>query len=44
MRSATVLELIAGSTFVATAVRPLDELGPAWVDEVTDVIVRGITT
>jgi AcrR family transcriptional regulator len=43
VRSSTVLELLAGSTFVATAVRPLDELGPAWVDDVTDVIVRGIT-
>jgi AcrR family transcriptional regulator len=43
VRSSTVLELIAGSTFVATSVRPLDELGPLWVDDVTDVIVRGIT-
>ena len=41
--SATVLELIAGSTFVATAIRPLDDLGPDWVEGVVDVIIRGIS-
>jgi hypothetical protein len=44
VQSSTVLELIAGSTFVATAIRPRDELGPAWVDSVVDVILRGIAT
>ena len=42
VQSSTVLELIAGSTFVATAIRPLDQIGPAWVDDVTDLIMRGI--
>lgn len=41
--SSTVLELIAGSTFVATALRPLDEIGTDWVDDVVDIIMRGIT-
>lgn len=40
--SSTVLELIAGSTLIATAIRPLDETGPDWVDRIVDVIVRGI--
>lgn len=40
--SSTVLELIAGSTFVATAVRPPDQLGSEWVDHIVDIIVRGI--
>lgn len=42
VQSSTVLELIAGSTLVATAIRPLDQLGPAWIDDVVDVILRGI--
>ncbi len=42
VQSSTVLELIAGSAFVATAIRPLDEIGPGWVDTVVDVIMRGI--
>ena len=42
VQSSTVLELIAGSTFVATAIRPLDEIGPDWVDDVVDLIMRGI--
>ena len=42
VRSSTVLELIAGSTFVATAIRPPDQIGPAWVEDVVDVIMRGI--
>ena len=40
--SSTVLELIAGSTFVATATRPLDAIGADWVESVVDVIMRGI--
>jgi AcrR family transcriptional regulator len=38
----TVLELIAGSAFVATAIRPLDEIGADWIEDVVDVIMRGI--
>jgi len=41
-RSSTVLELVAGSAFVATAIRPPGEIGPTWVDDVVDVIMRGI--
>jgi AcrR family transcriptional regulator len=42
VQSSTVLELIAGSTFVATAIRRTDELGPDWVEHIVDIIVRGI--
>ncbi len=42
VRSSTVLELIAGSTFVATAIRPLDEIGPEWIEGIVDLIMRGI--
>ena len=42
VQSSTVLELIAGSAFVATAIRPLDEIGSGWVEDVVDVIMRGI--
>lgn len=42
VRSSTVLELIAGSTLVTTLIRPLDQIDAAWVDDVTDVIMRGI--
>ena len=38
----TVLELISGSTFVATAIRPLEEIDSSWIDGVTDLIMRGI--
>ena len=44
VRSSTVLELIAGSTLVATIIRPLDDIGEDWVDDVVDVILRGIST
>ena len=42
VRSSTVLELVAGATFVATAIRPATELGPEWVEGVVDVILAGI--
>jgi AcrR family transcriptional regulator len=42
VQPSTVLELIAGSTFVATAIRPLDETGSAWIDDIVDLIMRGI--
>ncbi len=38
----TVLELIAGATFVATAVRRRAELDEQWVEGVVDLIARGI--
>ena len=44
VESSTVLELIAGATFVATAIRRPDELGTDWVDRVVDIIVGGIAT
>jgi AcrR family transcriptional regulator len=37
-----VLEIIAGSTLVATLVRPLDEIGADWVEGVVDLVMRGI--
>jgi AcrR family transcriptional regulator len=42
VQPSTVLELIAGSAFVATAIRPLADIGPAWVEDIVDVIMRGI--
>lgn len=42
VQSATVLEVIAGSTLVATAIRPRAELGAQWVEHVVDIIVKGI--
>jgi AcrR family transcriptional regulator len=44
VQPSTVLELIAGSTLVATAGRPREVMGSDWVDQVVDVIVRGIAT
>lgn len=38
-----VLEVIAGTTMVATVVRPLDEIGPEWIEGVVDLILRGIS-
>ncbi len=42
VKPTTVLELIAGSTLIATAVRPHDDLGPQWVEDVVDLIMNGI--
>jgi AcrR family transcriptional regulator len=42
VQPSTVLEIIAGSTMVATLIRPLDELGSDWVEGVVDLILRGI--
>ena len=42
VRSSMVLDLIAGSTLVATAIRPLNEIGDRWVDDVVEIIMRGI--
>jgi AcrR family transcriptional regulator len=40
--ASTVLEIIAGSTFVATAIRLTEDLDDAWIDRVVDVIMLGI--
>jgi AcrR family transcriptional regulator len=42
VRSATVLELIAGSALVASIIHPGEQLDSHWVENVVDVIVRGI--
>jgi hypothetical protein len=42
VQASTVLEIIAGSTFVATAIRPSEVLDADWVDRVVDVIMCGI--
>jgi AcrR family transcriptional regulator len=43
VKTTTVFELIAGTAFVATAMRPLDAVHGGWIDEVVDLIMRGIT-
>lgn len=43
VKSSTVFELIAGTAFVATAIRPRDAVDETWVDDVVDLIMRGIT-
>jgi AcrR family transcriptional regulator len=42
VEASTVLEIIAGSTLVATALRTSAELDDAWVGRIVDVIVSGI--
>jgi AcrR family transcriptional regulator len=44
VEATTVLEIIAGSTFVATAIRPPEALNPAWVERIVDIIMGGIAT
>lgn len=43
VKTSIVFELIAGTAFVATAIRPPDAVDDGWVDEVVDLIMRGIT-
>ena len=43
VQPSTVLELIAGTAFIATAIRPADRVDDAWIDEVVDLILRGLT-
>ncbi|HWE65309.1 MAG TPA: TetR/AcrR family transcriptional regulator [Acidimicrobiales bacterium] len=38
----TLLDLISGSAFLATAVGPADRINDRWVDQVVDLIMRGI--
>jgi AcrR family transcriptional regulator len=42
VRASVVLEIIAGSTLVATAIRPSETLDADWVDRVVDIIMKGI--
>jgi hypothetical protein len=44
VRSSTVLEIIAGSTFIATVLRPGEQIDPEWVEVVVDLIVQGIAS
>jgi len=41
--ASTVFEMIAGAAFVATAVRQIDATDEAWIDEVVDLVLQGIT-
>ena len=43
VQSSTVLEIIAGSTLLATVLRPLDDIGQDWVEDVVELVMRGIT-
>ena len=43
VKTSTVFELIAGTAFVATAIRPLDTVDAEWIEDVVDLIMRGIT-
>lgn len=42
VQPSTVLEIVAGTTMVATLLRPLDELGTGWIDDLVDLIMRGL--
>lgn len=42
LTASAVVELIAGATLVATAIRGADDLGPEWVDGVVEIVGRGI--
>ena len=42
LQPSTVLEVIAGSAMVATLLRPRDELGSDWIENVVDLILHGI--
>jgi AcrR family transcriptional regulator len=44
VQSSTVLEIIAGSTFIATILRPGEQIDPEWVEVVVDLIVQGIAS
>lgn len=43
VKTSTLFELIAGAAFVATAIRPSDPVDDTWVDDLVDLIMRGIT-
>jgi AcrR family transcriptional regulator len=39
----TVIDLISGSAFLASTIGPPDRINDLWVDQVVDLIMRGIT-
>ena len=43
VRPETLLDMISGSAFLASAVGPADRIDERWIDEVIGLIVRGIT-
>ncbi len=43
VRPTTLLDMIAGSAFLASVVGPRDRIDKEWIDEVVDLIMRGIT-
>lgn len=42
VNATTVFELVAGAAFVATTTRRPEAINKAWIDEVVELIVRGI--
>jgi AcrR family transcriptional regulator len=43
VKASTMFELVAGAAFIATATRAGGAVDDAWIDEVVDLIMRGIT-
>jgi AcrR family transcriptional regulator len=43
VRPRTLLDLISGSAFLASAIGPPERIDDHWIDEVVDLIMRGIT-
>jgi AcrR family transcriptional regulator len=43
VRPETLLDMISGSAFLASAVGPPDRIDERWIDEVVDLILRGIS-
>jgi AcrR family transcriptional regulator len=43
VRPETLLDMISGSAFLASTVGPPDRIDERWIDEVIDLIIRGIT-
>lgn len=41
--AASVFELAAGAAFMATATRKADQISNTWIDEIVDLILRGIS-
>jgi AcrR family transcriptional regulator len=44
VRPATLLDMISGSAFLATALGPPERIDNQWTDEVIDLIMRGIAS
>jgi AcrR family transcriptional regulator len=43
VRPRTLLDMISGSAFLASAIGPPERIDDHWIDEVVDLIMRGIT-